>query len=546
MKVKVQLLIMSIVPMLLIGLILTVISVSTLQSNMMKEALDGLQAACNLYREEISTTDADLTTNEIEDRFKTVTGYDYTRFEGDTRASTSVRTADGNRPIGTKAANEVIEVVLRGGKEYTSKRTDVAGQQYCVAYSPIKDATGNITGMAFAGKPRKDIDNEINKVTMIIVSISLLLVCIVTACIYILASKFTNTIISIKDNLLQVASGELNTIVVDNDRTDELGESIEASNSLVEKLKQIISSAQDSANLTNESANELSSTATQISDTTDNVSNAVQEIAKGATEQADAIQKSSENMVILSDEIQSVCDSVDNLKSIANNMSENSKGSADYLQQLQTSMQTISDAMKEISDSINSTNIAVQDITTKVDGITSIAAQTNLLALNASIEAARAGEAGRGFAVVAEEIGKLASESADTAKEIKQVVDNLNVSAENATSKAADVNEIQLKVNDVIKSTITSVEELITSVNSTVGQFDDIMKAADKCNSVKTVIDDALNSLSAISEENAASTQETAAAMEELNATINELSASATTLNDTSVKLTDDLSFFKL
>lgn len=77
--------------------------------------------------------------------------------------------------------------------------------------------------------------------------------------------------------------------------------------------------------------------------------------------------------------------------------------------------------------------------------IKDIADQTNLLALNATIEAARAGEAGKGFAVVADEVKKLANETAQRTEQIDQQVD---------------------RVQSAIGRTVSAMESIIDSVRT--------------------------------------------------------------------------------
>jgi len=95
-----------------------------------------------------------------------------------------------------------------------------------------------------------------------------------------------------------------------------------------------------------------------------------------------------------------------------------------------------------------------------VKAVARIADQTNLLALNAAIEAARAGKHGKGFAVVADEVRTLAETSEKSAKQIQELVGQIQI----------DVKSIA----DGINASAKTVEEEVEKGKTITAQLDQI------------------------------------------------------------------------
>ncbi|MBX9795257.1 methyl-accepting chemotaxis protein [Sphingomonas sp.] len=117
-----------------------------------------------------------------------------------------------------------------------------------------------------------------------------------------------------------------------------------------------------------------------------------------------------------------------------------------------------------------------------INVIDGIAFQTNLLALNAGVEAARAGDAGRGFAVVANEVRALAQRCADSARDIKKLIEASNQQVAGGVRLVGDTGTILTEmlgrlgsVTEAVRAISDSAEQQaarLEQINGAVGQMD--------------------------------------------------------------------------
>lgn len=144
-------------------------------------------------------------------------------------------------------------------------------------------------------------------------------------------------------------------------------------------------------------------------------------------------------------------------------VTEDSESKLLLMNDVYTSVTNISKVQSDLSVSLQKQSEALLKY---VEKILSLAEQTNILSLNASIESARAGQYGKGFAVVAEEVRKLAGNTSQVSKEIKeQMITIFSMVKDNSKTTIEGLKEIE-EIRKVLNSTNDSFQKLVKEINS--------------------------------------------------------------------------------
>mgnify|MGYP002851785761 CR=1 FL=1 len=555
---KARLMTLVIVPILLVSLVLTVLSSMKLVSTMESETEMKLKGAAYAVRDLIKASGEMTFSNEklmingkdasyLNDTFDSITndsGMFVTLFYGDTRRATSVKNGT-ERAVGTQAVVEVSSKVL-SGEEYVSLSTQVVGTECVVAYIPMRDSKNNVIGMIFTGIPKTQMNKEITFGVTILIIVAVLLTVVAIIVAMIVLSKITNIILSIEDECSKLANGDFSgeCLVTGSAREDQLGDLARAIQDLKKKLAVTITAIKDHTAELSDNAINLADNSTRSSTNIAELSNAVEDIANGATTQAEDVQDSTNNVSSILGRIDDMNSSVSSSMALSDEMLAESKHVIKSFDILLKDIEGSISKLHSISEKMNMVANAVHDVTKASDEIDAIAAQTNLLSLNASIEAARAGEAGRGFAVVAGEISSLAAQSKDSATRIKEIMRNLSDETTEAVEMVTEMSKIMDAQSESSKDSQQSIEGLVSKIDSSKELTSLVAEGANEVQSLCQSLNDAMSSLSAISEENTASTEETSASLQQMSVVVTEVATMASQLRVVSDEIKSATDFF--
>ncbi|AGB41506.1 methyl-accepting chemotaxis protein [Halobacteroides halobius DSM 5150] len=428
-----------------------------------------------------------------------LTGGNVTIFSNRTNISSNIKKKNGTRLVGTKASDEVANIVLHKGNNFYGEMT-ILGKNYYVAYTPLKDSEGQIIGMMRVGTSEDLVADVVKRIIMWVV----IILGVGIVIIQFILSKFLDRILfNPLDNIIaktrEMANGNF-AVQVNLNRADEIGDLETAVNNMASGLKGMLQSINQAAERASSTSQQLSASSQQSTASLEEVSASIEDFTNKVENVNDNAQNTAEVTVAVDDLAQSGLEQMETTEERMKQIVTTAQESTEVIEKLKESSAQIEKIIKVISE---------------------VAEQTNLLALNASIEAARVGStqsgAGQGFAVVAEEIRELAEETQDSVGNIKGIINQLG-------SKTDQAVEIIAETNSQIQSGAQDVQET--------GQF--FAQIADKIelanNQVQEVADYS-DQLLAGSQEISSATEEQVAAMQQISSSSQDLSNMAQELN---------------
>lgn len=351
---------------------------------------------------------------------------------------------------------------------------------------------------------------KIHSLNFIMIPVCLVLNIALGLIVFLVVSKIIKNISAkLSSRFQNIQKGEF-SFTLSEDEAKSLGTFAEPIQSLLNELHGIIEGTYGLSKPIIQYSDDINSSANEATKVVELLSETIEEIANGATEQASEAQTGAvlvENLSKQIDVVFNSCSYAINESKIIDELNKECLETTNDLStkssQYDVSSQKIFASVEELISSLNKIGLFAATIT-------DIAEQTNLLALNASIEAARAGDQGKGFAVVADEVRKLAEESRQSVEEINNLLNDIKQNTRNTTDDMNLVKAISVQQKEAVSATNISLGKISKSIDSIVTKISNVNDAVIQINKDKDSVISAIGSISAVTQQTAASTEELA------------------------------------
>ena len=555
---------MSVIPVIVLGVVLTIYGQYTLKRSLKNEIYEGLKSASVAVQgaydaagegdfvmlESGNVLKGTFIVNEnynLVDKMKNDSNIEASLFFGSKRIVTSLM-SNGERLLGMEAPAEVTDAVLNQGQEYFNESQMINGEAYYAYYMPVTNTDGSVVGMIFTGKRATEVEAVIAKETFSMVLISGFCIAISVLFTIVVALSIVRALKHAIKLFGKVAEGDLTNPQGEKKitRNDEIGDMLQGIGKLRGSMREIIGNIQETSDTLTDAADSLEETAAVTDRNSKEVGMSVDEISKGAMSQAEETGNALNHTEKMGQMIEEMVADIHVLNNNAVEMGKNSEDVNRIVTELIGYTSRTNEVAHVIEHQTQVTSSATESIKKAVEMISGIADETNLLSLNASIEAARAGERGKGFAVVAGQIQKLAEQSNESAKQIEDIIGKLLVESKKMTDSMEEITHMVEEQKNKLEEAGEHFENLDKGIQISLERISDIQRKSDNLDLSRGEILSVVTDLSAISEENASATEETTASILELDDRIGKMAKEAASLKDLAERLEDKIKVFQL
>lgn len=426
---------------------------------------------------------------------------------------------------------------------YYDKKVVIEGHDYYGYYIPIIN-DGRVTAVAFAAERRDQITKVLWGIETVFLISAAGMVIFFGVIAFFLSRGLSGKMKETGSRVDALTAGDLRARKEVSSPVRELRDLLQNTAQMQQNLAQVIGGVQEVSGELLNSVRQVAEGSNATTEQATQISQAMEQLSSAAEEMAENVQNISDRMDEIGEAVNDISASAVQLRKDSEEMQDNSKKAGEGMEKIMTGSKRSVDSVNAITAKIHETNDYIEKIDEAVALIFSISEQTNLLSLNASIEAARAGEAGKGFAVVAEEIRKLSEQSAAGAEQIKELAQGIVEKSGQTVEQADAVKDIIREEQDHIVTTGEQYGHLEQSIRHSAEEIRKIAEETDRLSQQKEDILGNIDSLSAISEENAANNQQVNANIEEILTQIQTVGTNCDRMKQISGELESSVAYF--
>ncbi|MCL6576135.1 methyl-accepting chemotaxis protein [Kyrpidia sp.] len=361
-----------------------------------------------------------------------------------------------------------------------------------------------------------------------------------------LANRISKPVSLMAQQVEQVARGDLNLEPLVKKGNDEISRLAHGFSSMTNHLRDLVKNISETSEQLAASAEELTASTEENTKATEQVTQVAQEIAVGAEKQVKTVDRSRSTVNDMTDTMQQIANNAQIVSTSAGEASDLSKLGSQSIQHVRMQMDTIQKTVDTLSAVVKSLGERSGEIGRIIEVITNIAQQTNLLALNAAIEAARAGESGRSFAVVAEEIRELAEGAGNSAKQIVELIKNIQEESSLAVESMQNTTTAVGAGLDAVDQVGESFAQIERSIHRVVEQIEGVSAALQQLAANAEELRTTMGEVTEITDATSTGMHTISASTEQQHASMEEIAASAQSLSRLAEQLHDLVRQFKI